>query len=202
MPVLRFARMNSLRIARGAFDAILNEAARSADGLETGGILLGYERSEAGPPLVMHAGSPGPGADRRQDFFLRDLAHSRALAEDAWVATRSRWIGDWHTHPTTSAFPSDADLGSYVSLLSDPDLGFSSFVSLIVVPLEPTWGALDVAPWEIELGPILPDSRSVMVSKLELGESAAESSFLPQLASQATVRSIKSFRRQPNRRLG
>ena len=62
---------------------IAREASASTDGRETGGILLGFDASELGELLVMEAGGPGPKAERRADYFRRDLNHAREVADDA-----------------------------------------------------------------------------------------------------------------------
>lgn len=125
-----------ISITDAAFDAIAVEARRSSDGLETGGILLGHDfgrRIE-----IRHAGDPGPKARRGTHTFDRDLAHASALAEAAWTCDRSQWIGEWHTHPNQEPVPSPRDLTSYLQHISDPDLDFTQFVSIIVTDIEDT----------------------------------------------------------------
>jgi integrative and conjugative element protein (TIGR02256 family) len=112
-----------------AFDAIVEEVATGDLLTETGGILLG--RPELGGYLVSVAGGPGPNAIHEPDYFLRDLAYAQSLAMVAWTADRSQWIGDWHTHPRGSLRPSAADLRTYRQHLTDPELGFASFLSVI-----------------------------------------------------------------------
>lgn len=81
-------------------------APESADGRETGGILLGRGPDADGVVRVEIAGDAGPRADRRPDFFLRDLSHARELADGAWKRSRAVWVGEWHTHPTGGPEPS------------------------------------------------------------------------------------------------
>ncbi|GAB3578184.1 hypothetical protein GCM10027406_13960 [Leifsonia lichenia] len=116
-------------LQKGAIDAIVLEVATGDTVVETGGILLGH--LESGGFLVSVAGDPGPYAVHRRDFFLRDLTHAQSLATDAWNADEAQWIGDWHTHPHGSLMPSDADLGTYRQHLEDPELGFTSFLSVV-----------------------------------------------------------------------
>jgi integrative and conjugative element protein (TIGR02256 family) len=111
-----------------ALTSIAREALRSADGLETGGILLGDDGTDG--IGIRHAGGPGPNATRGERTFLRDLDHARRLADSAWL-DRSQWIGEWHTHPTGGLSPSEVDLHSYMRHLHDPELGFDRFVAII-----------------------------------------------------------------------
>lgn len=109
---------------------IASEAARSGDGLETGGILLGTDDFEG--ITIRHAGGPGPEALREPRRFLRDLAHAQHLAELYWREDQSQWIGEWHTHPSGDLNPSRYDLESYGRHLHDRELGFSRFIAMIV----------------------------------------------------------------------
>lgn len=106
------------------------------DGNETGGILLG-SRSETAPAHVRFAGTPGPDAIRRPDFFLRDLAHTQAFADRHFLDNGSVWVGEWHTHPKSPPVPSRQDIATYTRLLADPELDFGGeFISLILGPVE------------------------------------------------------------------
>lgn len=109
---------------------IADEAIRSRDGLETGGILLGTDDNQE--IVIRHAGGPGPNALREPRRFLRDLAHAQQLAVWAWNEDRSQWIGEWHTHPFGDLTPSNYDLEAYARHLHDPELGFSRFLTIIV----------------------------------------------------------------------
>jgi integrative and conjugative element protein (TIGR02256 family) len=129
-----------------AFAAIQETCRTTQDGLETGGILLGHQHRD-GQLSVSRAGDPGPEAIRGSDAFRRDPAHAQRLADAAWSRDRSIWVGDWHTHPRGPASPSQLDLSTYLALLSDPELGFSLFLALVVVPAGPASPVL--FPWVI-----------------------------------------------------
>ncbi|WP_237404790.1 Mov34/MPN/PAD-1 family protein [Actinacidiphila reveromycinica] len=104
---------------------------RTADHtIETGGILLGHHIRDT--VTVRHAGTPGPAAVRTPTYFLRDLAHAQALADEAFTTDASVWIGEWHTHPTGPPAPSARDTATYRRLLGDAELGFHSIVALIL----------------------------------------------------------------------
>jgi len=100
-----------VRLSEGALATIAREAPASSDGRETGGILLGFDAQLPMEALVMEAGDPGPRAERRSDFFRRDVEHAQRLADEAFARTTSRWIGEWHTHPQPEA-PSRTDHGA------------------------------------------------------------------------------------------
>lgn len=135
-----------IRLQAPAVETILTEAPASVDGSETGGILLGHDGDDA--ITVTRAGDPGPQADRRPDGFLRDLAHSRWLADEAYDEDGSVWVGEWHTHPTGGGVPSEIDVETYERLLADSKLGFTRITAMIVTACpEHGWSELAVAAW-------------------------------------------------------
>jgi integrative and conjugative element protein (TIGR02256 family) len=139
-----------VRIAADAVANIAREASASSDGRETGGILLGFDASDLGELLVMEAGGPGPNAERRVDYFRRDLAHARALADDAYRRMTARWVGEWHTHPHGQLAPSRVDLRTYRGFLADGALHFSVFFAVIVGTGPEGWSTPRATAWVIE----------------------------------------------------
>ncbi|MGO9762977.1 MAG: Mov34/MPN/PAD-1 family protein [Solirubrobacteraceae bacterium] len=127
-------------------------AGASADGRETGGILLGHDPSTEGIIRVTHAGDAGPAAERRVDFFLRDLQHSRRLAARAWLTDGSDWVGEWHTHPAGGARPSTRDLDTYRRILASTP-AFEVFLSVIITPgtRDDEWRQPQLHLWVVQL---------------------------------------------------
>ena len=138
--------MRVVTLSSAALRTIRTEARASADGLETGGILLGHDDGD-----MMHvtiAGGPGPDAVREKRRFLRDLAHARALADHAYERDISVWIGEWHTHPNGPPEPSDVDLTTYARHLAEDRLSFDRFLSVIVLPCpEHGWEHVSAVAW-------------------------------------------------------
>ena len=147
----------SVEIRPDAAARIAELAGVSVDGTETGGILLGRGPDASGQILVEEAGDPGPEADRRVDFFLRDLKHAQRLAAEAWERDKAIWVGEWHTHPKGPLQPSPRDLHTYVALMTDAALELRAFVSIIVVP-DPDWTTPRLLPWVLApAAPAVPD---------------------------------------------
>jgi integrative and conjugative element protein (TIGR02256 family) len=106
-------RVEHIILHAQALMTIQQESLVSAtDGNETGGILLG-SRSETGDVQVCFAGTPGPAAIRRPNFFLRDLQHTQTFANRHYFDDGVVWIGEWHTHPHNAPIPSQQDLTTY-----------------------------------------------------------------------------------------
>lgn len=129
-----FSRMRSFEsrvsLTSAAYASIVVEAFSRQDSAETGGVLLGYND---GPRVsVTHAGPPGPRAIHQPDFFLRDLEFAQNFASNGWAECEAQWIGEWHTHPAGVLIPSHADVKSYRQHITDPELGFEAFLSIIV----------------------------------------------------------------------
>lgn len=135
-----------------ALAAIVHEAHQSLDGLEIGGILLGTETANG--IVIRHAGGAGPNAHRGANFFLRDLTYAQQIAEAAWEADQSQWIGEWHTHPTGGFAPSEVDLGSYTRHVHDQELGFRQFIA--VIACFNASAEIVVATWQIEQNGVRP----------------------------------------------
>lgn len=159
MPDLRHGLRDDVSVADGAIEIsaqarkqICELAALSTDGRETGGLLLGRGPNGKGLVEVEIAGEPGPSAIRKPAFFLRDLDHARSLADEAWDASRAVWVGEWHTHPDGSPFPSRDDFATYLRLLAASELAFSHFVSVIVTPDRANgWSQPRLWSWLLEL---------------------------------------------------
>lgn len=135
-------RQLSLLVSSTALSTIRDEAARSADGRETGGILLGREshqraRSEI-ELTVLHAAGPGPQAVRQMRFFRRDYVHAQQAALDAFALDGSVWVGEWHTHPDGQWRLSQLDVAAYLRHLADPALNLERFLAIVVTP-GPSW---------------------------------------------------------------
>ncbi|WP_158289924.1 Mov34/MPN/PAD-1 family protein [Micromonospora sp. S4605] len=139
-------RIGRVVLAPAAATTIRDEAARSRDGDETGGLLLGYIEPD-GTAHVRYAGGPGRAAVRGPAFFLRDLPHAQRLAADAYARDGSMWIGEWHTHPGTAPAPSDRDLSTYLAFLDDPELGLDVFIAIILTSPTAAWDTLQAHTW-------------------------------------------------------
>lgn len=125
-------RRSVIRFNPEAFETMKKETLVAADGLETGGILLGWDNATTSDICVSVAGGPGPHAQRRADFFCRDLAYAVRLGDQAYDRDGSVWVGEWHTHPRSLLRPSRRDLRTYRGFLEDPALEFEHFASVIV----------------------------------------------------------------------
>lgn len=159
-----------IRLTTPALEAIIAEAQSSADGRETGGVLLGYDAGEDREALVLAAGRPGPRAERTSYFFRRDLEHAQQLADEAYTDKCARWIGEWHTHPKGDLRPSHRDLRTYRRFLRDRELGFASFLALIIGPGPEGWNRPRVAAWQIDLRRHLAALLLPTTERIEVGE--------------------------------
>jgi integrative and conjugative element protein (TIGR02256 family) len=134
-------------VPASAMSVIADEARTSADGLETGGILLGT--AELTAIVVRHAGRPGPDAIRGPGFFQRDLQHAQSFVDRAFALDHSIWIGEWHTHLRAPPQPSAQDLTTYQRLLSDPELAFDYFVAIILADNTNVWHTPQLTTWVV-----------------------------------------------------
>ncbi len=155
-----------------AVQAIRRESLASSDGNETGGILLGHDNGAT--LMITAAGDPGPDAKRSQTAFTRDVAHAQALADTAYEYDCSLWIGEWHTHPRGPTAPSMTDLATYMSLLSDPRLGFARVLSVLVTPdAQRRWVDPRMRAFVVQQPAGTPGAVEVTVCEMRLGSSHA-----------------------------
>jgi len=132
-------------LERAALVSILTESQASADGRETGGLLIGFDVPEG--LLVTDAGAPGPKGVRRNDFFMRDVDYAEDVLRDVFMRTGAVWVGDWHTHPGYPNGPSRTDTKSYMRLLADAELNFDAFLAVIVTSASGNFCDSKLAAW-------------------------------------------------------
>jgi integrative and conjugative element protein (TIGR02256 family) len=116
----------------GAKESIFNALADS-NGLETGGILVGPPHARD-PLLVTHAIGPGPNALQSYSRFERDTTWCQERLSQLQQMLSVEWIGDWHSHPESMFEPSITDIATAQALLEDPELGFDSYLMVVVCP--------------------------------------------------------------------
>jgi integrative and conjugative element protein (TIGR02256 family) len=140
------AHINRVNLSSVAATVIREEAVRSADGNETGGLLLGHIGPD-GTAHVRHAAGPGPAAVRGPAFFLCDLHHAQRAAAEAFARDGSLWIGEWHTHPDAAPAPSGLDLATYLGFLHDPELGLDAFIAIVLTSPAAAWDRPEAHAW-------------------------------------------------------
>jgi integrative and conjugative element protein (TIGR02256 family) len=148
-----------------ARETIEQEARRSSDNRETGGILLGHDANGDGPLQITVAGQPGPGARRSALRFSRDLDYSRRLADEAYDHDGSVWVGEWHTHPKGPTRPSRRDLRTYRELLLDKELAFEEFTAVIVT-MDRSQLKISLHGWILHLVPGSPERLLAVATEI------------------------------------
>jgi integrative and conjugative element protein (TIGR02256 family) len=78
--------------------------------LETGGVLLGYWVNETSLVVTAIIG-PGPEAKHTSNNFLPDAEYHDKAIQEHFLASECRetYLGDWHTHPSGTAYMSSTD---------------------------------------------------------------------------------------------
>jgi len=101
---------------------------------ETGGILIG--RSSRDVVDVLAASDAGLNAVSRPTRFERDGAYCQRYLEE--VATKTGtgidYVGEWHSHPGSSAIPSVRDTTSFEEIAIDTDYLTTTPLLIIVAP--------------------------------------------------------------------
>jgi len=73
--------------------------------LETGGVLLGYSSDSTDEVVVRTVVGPGPLARHDASGFLPDQRYHEAEVARLYAESGRTWtyLGDWHTHPNSTA---------------------------------------------------------------------------------------------------
>jgi integrative and conjugative element protein (TIGR02256 family) len=103
-------------------EQLVNEAERAFP-FETGGVLMGYWAQEYTEVVITHVIGPGPDAEHSASGFVPDYRFQEAEIERVYEESRrlSTYLGDWHTHPLASCYPSFKDKRTLRRIASFPD---------------------------------------------------------------------------------
>jgi proteasome lid subunit RPN8/RPN11 len=128
----------TVEIRRDAYLSMTNQAFTQRGTVETGGPLFGIPASRDAPPKIRRAGEPGPKARASGRSYHPDLEHTRREAIDLERnGGIDRWIGSWHTHPSTDGQPSDGDLQFFAwdcRELHHIGRSMDNYIALILTP--------------------------------------------------------------------
>jgi integrative and conjugative element protein (TIGR02256 family) len=103
---------------------------------EAAGVLIGERR---GPHIVIHEISePGVGDIRSRHSVDRCGSHHQLIVDEAFLRSSGtlQYLGEWHTHPEDTPFPSTKDLNSWGKYLID-----SEHMLLLIVGRKNVWAA-------------------------------------------------------------
>lgn len=90
----------------------LLEACQTANGCETGGLLIGYYNGQHDCAIVTTVN--GPTADSRggPTWFYRGTVGVQKMLDQYWHRQKHFYLGEWHFHPFASPSPSSVDFTS------------------------------------------------------------------------------------------
>lgn len=161
--------MKKVWILRNVFDRIVQEAERKAP-LETGGLLIGYRSADDIHLVVMDMIGPGPKAKHRKWTYKPDYGFHREEVKKVYDETGGMhtYLGDWHSHPTDSAYLSLLDKRALRNIACFPDNFIDRPIMLVlgrgsngewtpgtwrISPLQHKfpWGRWEYVPLEITL---------------------------------------------------
>jgi integrative and conjugative element protein (TIGR02256 family) len=108
-----------------------------ADGVETGGILLGrYTPDLECAEVTMVTGAPSDSQAGRT-WFNRGTAGLQRLVLRLWREKREYYLGEWHYHPGAAPTPSRTDITQMRKIATDPKRACPEPV-LVIVGGDPT----------------------------------------------------------------
>jgi len=100
--------------------------------LETGGILTGYV-ADNNEPVILSVFGPGPNATHNRHRFEPDHEWQCQQLDELYAASQATqvYLGDWHTHPDSSADMSWRDRRTLRSIATHPNTMLASPLMLI-----------------------------------------------------------------------
>jgi integrative and conjugative element protein (TIGR02256 family) len=109
-------------VHRRVSEQLVNEAERGFP-FETGGVLMGYWAKEYIEVVITHVIGPGPDAKHSTSGFVPDYSFQEAEIERVYEESNrlSTYLGDWHTHPLASCWPSFNDKRTLHRIALFPD---------------------------------------------------------------------------------
>lgn len=121
-----------VRVPASVRNFMVEEARRKAPN-ETGGILVGRRVGEV--IEVMFASDAGPNAISHASSFERDGPYCQTFLERVAEGNPGvDYVGEWHSHPGSSATPSARDTLSFQQIAGDPNYLTSTPLLVIVAP--------------------------------------------------------------------
>ena len=130
----------TVQLSRDAYLGMTNQAFAQRGAVETGGALFGIPASRDAPLKIRRAGEPGPKARASESSMWVDCEHvRREAAELERRGGLDRWIGSWHTHPSTNGVPSDGDLEFFAWDCREWHHWGRSMDNYIALILTPNW---------------------------------------------------------------
>jgi integrative and conjugative element protein (TIGR02256 family) len=101
---------------------LVNEAERVFP-FETGGVLMGYWAKDYTEVVITDVIGPGPEARHSISGFVPDYQFQEGEIERVYEESSrlSAYLGDWHTHPLASCYPSFKDKRTLHRIALFPD---------------------------------------------------------------------------------
>jgi len=125
-------RTVTVEIEQEAYDQIHHALKKFGDN-EIGGILIGYKKADN-----HFAISEATVADDTNSFnmasFIREPFKSMKTLFKSFRAKNHNYIGEWHSHPNFSLYPSPYDVKTMKGILADSGYGVN-FALLIITKL-------------------------------------------------------------------
>jgi integrative and conjugative element protein (TIGR02256 family) len=125
-----YGRVYALR----SIETAMKTEVERLNGVETGGVLVGFHDTVLRAAVVIGASGPGPKAHHGPTTFNRDREYCQEFLDQYAKATNGvvDFVGEWHKHREPDPSPSPVDTRTYRALARDVSAHTTQPVVLIV----------------------------------------------------------------------
>ncbi len=126
-----------IKIDLGALELMWAYAQHTRLSCEAGGVLLGRYIIDSLDVVIDSVSVPTKDDVRKRNYFKRDQRLHQKTIEECWQESKGtcNYLGEWHTHPEISPYPSGFDLRNWKKVLRKSRYD-SEFLHFVIVGLE------------------------------------------------------------------
>ncbi|MCK8488259.1 Mov34/MPN/PAD-1 family protein [Paenibacillus sp. MBLB2552] len=123
-----------LKITLNSYQVMKSFIQLEKNSCEAGGILVGRVLDESNNFIIDDVSSPMPTDHRRRNHFYRHPNGHQDFFDKKWGESKNTcfYLGEWHTHPEPSPYPSHIDFQTWRRLLKFPTQNISVLFFIIL----------------------------------------------------------------------
>ena len=118
-------------IEDGAYHKLLSVVGKNERKFETGGIIIGHYDSTLCNAIIIEFTAPPKDSKRGRLQFYRGVKGLKNLLQRYWKERNEYYLGEWHLHPGSCPYPSNADVEQIKKISEDKNFKCKEPILLI-----------------------------------------------------------------------